>query len=166
MVHIFYLTDLIVMKRTFLKATSMALAFLMLSTQSLFASSKELIVTTEDMNFDVAGFEAEFAALDQLEKLVKEEGITSFAELESKESVSLDLTDFKSTNSITATQGFDWDNFDWPSGLWGFLCCPIGFFVVITNKDKTKDQKISFWIGVAASTVLSALTTPLYYSSY
>lgn len=154
------------MKTTFLRVTSLFLAFLVLSTQSLFAaSSKELVVAEEDVNLDIAAFEAEFAELDQIEDFVVAEGVSSLAELEAAD-LSLDLSKIKNVNSIESTQGFDWDNFDWPSGLWGFLCCPIGFFVVITNKDKTKDQKISFWIGFAAGAVLSAITTPVYYTSY
>ncbi len=45
--------------------------------------------------------------------------------------------------------------FEWEGFLWGFLCCPVGFFVVAVNSNKTKDNKISYWIGVCANSVLS-----------
>ena len=34
---------------------------------------------------------------------------------------------------------------DWASFAWGFCCWPVGFFVVVTNKDKDSNQKKSFW---------------------
>ena len=47
---------------------------------------------------------------------------------------------------------------DWASFAWGFLCCPIGFFVIITNKDKDSSQKKSFWIGTITGVILGAIT--------
>ncbi len=143
----------------------MFMATLILSTQALFAApaNMELEVAVEDVEFDAVAFEAEFDELNEVEELVVTNEITSLEELSSLDA-SIDMTSFKSVNSVEGTQGFQWSNFDWPSGLWGFLCCPIGFFVVITNKNKTSDQKTSFWIGLAASVVLSAITSPFYYS--
>ena len=34
----------------------------------------------------------------------------------------------------------------------------IGFFVVITNKDKEQNQKKSYWVGLGTSAVLSIIT--------
>lgn len=142
------------------------MAFLMLSTQSLFAAPGAVkTVVVEDFNFDATAFEAEFAALDQIEDMVLKNQLGDIAELEAfAASNQVDLGAFDAEKSIMATKGFNWSNFDWPSGLWGFLCCPIGFFVVITNSNKTSDQKVSFWIGWAASVVLNAITAPFYYA--
>ena len=53
---------------------------------------------------------------------------------------------------------FSIDDMDWGAFAWGFCCFPVGFFVVAVNKNKTSDEKLSFWIGVGVSTVLSAIT--------
>ena len=64
-------------------------------------------------------------------------------------------TDYKSSLALRA--GLI-DEMDWASFAWGFLCCPIGFFVVVTNKDKDSSQKKSFWIGTITSVILGAIT--------
>ncbi len=96
----------------------------------------------------------EFADLTQLEEVV-----LSNPTINLEQAVALDLvTDDFSSASADGFQGSDF-SFQWEGFLWGFLCCPIGVFVVALNKHKTKDNKLSFWIGVAASTVLSAFQT-------
>lgn len=47
--------------------------------------------------------------------------------------------------------------FQFEGFLWGFLCCPVGFFVVAVNKNKTKDVKLSYWWGVFAYATLSVV---------
>ena len=61
-------------------------------------------------------------------------------------------------NSSLALRAGLIDEMDWGSFAWGFLCCPIGFFVIITNKDKDSSQKKSFWIGTITSVILGAIT--------
>ena len=61
-------------------------------------------------------------------------------------------------NSSLALRAGLIDEMDWASFAWGFLCCPIGFFVIITNKDKDSSQKKSFWIGTITGVILGAIT--------
>lgn len=151
------------MKSVVLKHISIFLAFTILSSQVAFASSFETKMSSDDINFDDISFEAEFEEINELEEAVLSNKLTS---IEEAVAFGFNVNHFKSITSTSSTQGFDWDNFDWPAGLWGFLCCPIGFFVIVTNKNKSKDEKTSFWIGVAASTVLSLLTTPFRTTTY
>lgn len=41
--------------------------------------------------------------------------------------------------------------------LWGFLCCPVGFFIIPMNKSRSKDEMISFWIGYCSLNVISTV---------
>ena len=61
-------------------------------------------------------------------------------------------------NSSLALRAGLIDEMDWASFAWGFLCCPIGFFVIITNKDKDSSQKKSFLIGTITGVILGAIT--------
>lgn len=156
------------MKNNLFRGICLFLSFSILSTSLLAAkpSSNSLEVNAEDIAFDQLAFEKDFELLNEMESLIEAEGIEGYDELSSLDLDGAYTAKFDLTYSVKASQGFDWNNFDWGSGLWGFLCCPIGFFVVAVNKNKTKDQKISFWIGVAAGAVLSAITSPIYYNSY
>ena len=60
---------------------------------------------------------------------------------------------------------FTIDDMDWGSFAWGFCCCPIGFFVVAINDDKTQEQKTSYWIGVIAGVVLDVISSAAYRAS-
>lgn len=53
---------------------------------------------------------------------------------------------------------FSIDDMDWGAFAWGFCCWPVGFFVVAINNSKTSDQKLSFWIGMGVSVVVSAIS--------
>ena len=61
-------------------------------------------------------------------------------------------------NSSLALRAGLIDDMDWASFAWGFCCWPVGFFVVVTNKDKDSNQKKSFWIGLGTSFVLSLIS--------
>ncbi len=50
-------------------------------------------------------------------------------------------------------------SFDLGGFLWGFLCCPVGLFVVAIQSTKSSDAKLSYWIGVAAGSVISAISS-------
>ena len=47
---------------------------------------------------------------------------------------------------------------DWGSFAWGLLCCPVGFFVVVTNKDKEQAQKTSFWVGWLTAVIINTVS--------
>lgn len=95
---------------------------------------------------------AEFETLNTLE-----EAVLSSPEMTVSQAVDMNL--------MTVAQGADLPHrtsngngtfaFEWEGFLWGFLCCPIGLFTVAVNKNKSHDTKISYWIGVAAYSVLN-----------
>lgn len=57
---------------------------------------------------------------------------------------------------------FTLDDMEWGPFLWGFLCCPVGLFVVVTNDRSTKDEKTSYWLGVGAGVVLNAIVSGIW----
>ena len=64
-------------------------------------------------------------------------------------------------NSSLALRAGLMDDMDWGSFAWGFCCWPVGFFVVVTNKDKEQNQKKSFFVGWGTSVVLSIISSVL-----
>ena len=117
--------------------------FAMLSLSS-FASQSSFFALNSD------ALETEFAELNTLEAAVLiNPGMTTTQAVE--------------MNLMTIAQGADLSTvgtegnfaFEWEGFLWGFLCCPVGLFTVAVNKNKSHDNKISFWIGVAANSVIS-----------
>ena len=69
------------------------------------------------------------------------------------------LTDaFAASPSGDGFTGESSTQFEWEGFLWGFCCCPVGLFVVAVNSNKSKSQKTSYWIGVAAYTVLNLIS--------
>lgn len=125
---------------------------------SAFAGNTDLFNLNEDQ------LQNEFSELIHLEKAVDANPALT---LETAISNNLVGDSFMAANALNNMQSdfvFQWEGF-----LWGFLCCPIGFFVVAVNKNKSKDNKISFWIGFAASSVLGTITQLAsggYYYSY
>ena len=110
-------------------------------------------------NVDLFGFneeklEQEFAELNRLEGAVINNSEMNLAMAEALNF----LPDEFSSASANGFEGSEF-RFQWEGFLWGFLCCPVGVFVVALSKNETKDNKTSFWIGVAASAVLSSLQT-------
>ena len=101
----------------------------------------------------------EFSDLTTLESYVIENNFISLNEIKSNNT--FDLSGFN-VSSLAMTSSGEY-TFQWEGFLWGFLCCPVGFFVIAINDSQDHDQKVSYWIGVAASVVLSAITSPLYY---
>lgn len=101
----------------------------------------------------------EFADLNALENFVQSNNFISLHAI-----VDGNLYDVSAINintmaaSLQGSFAFQWEGF-----LWGFLCCPVGLFVIALNDDKDRDQKVSYWIGVAAASVLSAITAPRIY---
>ncbi|MFT6855580.1 MAG: hypothetical protein ACJA0X_001554 [Cyclobacteriaceae bacterium] len=154
------------MKKRILKITSLFLVIVLMSSNAAFAlSTNSIEIEERDLVLNINNFEEDFLELNELESIILAQGTYDLSEL--KKVIDKDLIDtMSSINSMKSTQGFDFSNFDIVSGLWGFLCCPIGFFVVAVNKDKSKDEKISFWLGVAVTTVISAATSPVYIGSF
>ncbi len=131
----------------------------LLLTISLFFASLTFAGNAELFSVDEQALNEEFADLSALENYVVENNFVSLTQIETGKM--FDLSEINLKTMGTSSQSdfmFVWDGF-----LWGFLCCPIGFFVVAVNENKDHDQKISYWIGVAASTVLGALSSTTYY---
>ncbi|MFY0685927.1 MAG: hypothetical protein JXQ90_02115 [Cyclobacteriaceae bacterium] len=130
---------------------------------SLFMVCQILIVNTSwafgipnnEHSLDEDAFEKAFEELDDLEAYVMANEITDVSDIESWK---FDVESLNTSNSIASVQAFSMDNMDWASFAWGFFCCPIGFFVVAINKDKSSDQKTSFWIGAVVSSVLGTIS--------
>lgn len=99
---------------------------------------------------------SEFSELNQLELIVENDASMNFEMALTKNLISENMVFNNSLNTMQDDFVMQWEGF-----LWGFLCCPIGFFVVAVNKNKTKNDKLSFWIGVAAGTVVSAITNAM-----
>ena len=64
-------------------------------------------------------------------------------------------TNYKS--SLMSRNAFTIDDMDWGAFAWGLLCCPVGFFVVVTNKDKEKAQKTSFFVGWLTAVIVEVI---------
>jgi hypothetical protein len=135
------------MKRLFL----LSLAFL--AVNLTFAGNADLFrVDEQELN-------TEFADLSALENFVQSNNFISLHAI-----VDGNLYDVSAINiSTMAASSQSSFAFQWEGFLWGFLCCPVGLFVIALNENKDKDQKLSYWVGVAAATVLSAITAPAYY---
>lgn len=81
-------------------------------------------------------------------------------------SLNISGTNSKSFDDLIASSNLNLSNtpltddpyiFQWEGFLWGFLCCPVGFFTIAVNKRVSKDNKLSYWWGVFANTVLAVL---------
>jgi len=130
-----------------------------------YPNDHEMIDVSEDLTFDETEFEAEFAELEALEGFL-EENEMSFEELEATQPNLVSGIDLAGHDASTSASMFTMDEMDWGSFAWGFLCCPIGFFVVGINKEKEQNQRTSFWIGVIASSVINVISSTIIYMSY
>jgi len=98
--------------------------------------------------------ESEFESLTILDQYVEESNGITYTELST-----LNLFD-DYDSKYTASSGQDVvSSMDWGAFAWGFCCCPIGFFVVAVNSDKSQDEKMSYWIGVIVSSILSIISS-------
>ncbi len=149
-----YLLNTIIKKQVMKKVITIIVAFLAFS--SVYAGDADLF------NVNEQAIQEEFADLNALEEFVVTNDYLALTDI--VESNAYDLSAIN-VNTMGASSSGDFA-FQIEGFLWGFLCCPIGFFVVAVNKNKDRDQKLSYWIGVAASTVVSAITSPIYYSTY
>lgn len=102
---------------------------------------------------DEQSLEQEFASLNALENFVVGNNHLSLNDI--KQGNLFDLSAIN-TNSMGATSSSEFV-FQWEGFLWGFLCCPVGFFVIAVNQNKDYDQKLSYWIGVAAGTFINII---------
>jgi hypothetical protein len=134
-----------------------------LLTAALFVAGFTFAGNAELFKVDEQALNNEFAGLSALENFVVDNNFISLNEIETGSMY--DLTGLN-VNTMGATSSGEFA-FQWEGFLWGFLCCPIGFFVVAVNKNKDHDQKLSYWIGVAAASLFNIIyyiaVAPTYY---
>jgi len=120
---------------------------------ALFLTASAVQANNADLfQLDEQTLKVEMAELDQLEEYVTENN------MQWEDFQGIDKINFDASASLMAAD-FSFDNMDWISFAWGLICCPVGFFVVAINDDKTKDEKTSYWIGVIASVVLGGISS-------
>ncbi|MFN3529602.1 MAG: hypothetical protein ACK417_06740 [Bacteroidia bacterium] len=122
----------------------LSLAFVLLLSSQLFATQ------SADFSFDEAAFNTEMAELNQLE--------TSLL----ANNFNLESSDTRLNNQLAAlslnSNAFGIDDMEWGAFAWGFCCWPIGFFVIAINSGRSSDEKLSFWIGMGVSVIISAIS--------
>lgn len=124
------------------------LVLLLAATMAFAGNSK-----AEMFSYDKKQVQSEFAQLNQLEKFVNAHEGASLNEIKTFNDAPA-LAGFNSQSPMSPM--FDFDDMEWVPFAWGFLCCPVGFFVVAINDSSSKDEKTSFWIGAIASAVINA----------
>jgi hypothetical protein len=113
-------------------------------------------VSADDFSYDAVAFGTEMTTLSQLEQEVSMNGF-SLEEVETSAKWGTQLAGLGLNQASWSV-----DDMEWGSFAWGFCCWPVGFFVVSINSDKSKDEKLSFWIGTGVSVVLSAISGGVY----
>lgn len=107
-----------------------------------------------EFSYDKAALSNEFSQLDKVVSYVEKTDVT-YSEL-SKSPVfegNLQLTDH-----IAIQPNFSFDDMDWKAFAWGFCCWPIGAFIyLLPSKDKSQEEKTSFFIGFLTGVVLGAI---------
>ncbi len=128
---------------------------------SAFASNSTLF------SYDKQQLQDQFEVVDQLEAFVAESNGMTYEEVTV---ANVTLAQMLQTDNVSANAPmnpmFSVDDMDWGSFAWGFCCWPVGFFVVAINSNKTSDQKLSYWIGLGVSVILSTISNVIYYTAY
>lgn len=113
-------------------------------------------------SYDKEAINSEFANLTQVENFVKSNANITLSEIKTNsEMYGLN------TNNLVASSASSsfFDDMDWGAFAWGCLCCPIGLFVVVLDKDSTPEQKSSFWKGVLVSVGVNTIYNIIVLSS-
>jgi len=131
------------------------LVILLFTVFSLSASQSSLF------SYNADELEAQFQELNELENNIQNSHDLNYDNL-----IGSGVCLNNSSTSGIESSSFSIDDMDWGAFAWGFCCCPIGFFVVAINDEKTNDQKLSYWIGVGVNVALNAISTPFVYRSY
>jgi len=88
---------------------------------------------------------AQLTEATQIENYVSANSDVTFSEMQADANLAsaLNLGNF---NANAAS--FTFDDMNWKAFFWGFCCWPIGLFTVVFKSDSTREDKISFFIGV------------------
>lgn len=118
---------------------------------ALVGLTSQAAVSANDFQYDETAVIAEFQEVTELENTLLANNFSLNAAPESPA-----LAGYLS--AMATPTPFSIDDMDWTAFAWGFCCWPVGFFVVAINNNKTSDQKLSFWIGMGVSVVVSAIS--------
>ena len=107
--------------------------------------------TADAFAYDENTVSAQLTEATQIENYVAANGDVTFTELQADANAAsaLNLGNF---NANTAS--FTFDDMNWKAFFWGFCCWPIGIFTVLIKSDSTREDKISFVIGVIVDVVI------------
>ncbi len=112
------------------------------------------------MQFDRQKFEEDFDKLKQLEHYVSTHDLSGVQGLKKRKPELLKGVNLASSNTSSAVaKGWSFSDMEWGPFAWGFCCWPVGLFTVAINDDKSKNEKISYWIGAGTSTVVGGCGT-------
>lgn len=114
-------------------------------------------------SYDLSEITTELSDLEVVENVIAQNQNSTVEEINTQITNNNFLSSSFETNynSSLALRAGLMDDMDWGSFAWGFCCWPVGFFVVVTNKDKDQNQKKSFFVGWGTSVVLSIISTVL-----
>ena len=127
--------------------------FLLVAALTFAAYVNNSFASTADLfAYDETTVSAQLSETTLIENYVTSNTDVTLSEMQSDESLSssLNLSNF---NSNAAS--FTFDDINWKAWAWGFCCWPIGIFTVILKSSSTREDKISFVIGILTGVVLS-----------
>jgi hypothetical protein len=112
-------------------------------------------------SYDLSEINTELSDLEVVENVITYNQNSTIEEINKKIINNNFLSNSFDTNynsSLMSRNAFTLDDMDWGAYAWGLLCCPVGFFVVVTNKDKEKAQKTSFFAGWLTAVIINSIT--------
>lgn len=124
------------------------IATLILFAATSFAGNADLFT------YDRSEVEANLQELITLENYILVTEIT-LQELTITNSELADLIYDHSGYCSLSNPEFDFEDMDWGSFAWGLCCWPVGVFTVLLNDDKGNDSRISYFIGLGTSVIIS-----------
>jgi hypothetical protein len=111
-------------------------------------------------SYDLSEINTELSDLEVVENVIAQNQNSTIEEVNRKIINNNFLNSSFDTNyksSLMSRNAFTIDDMDWGAFAWGLLCCPVGFFVVVTNKDKEKAQKASFFVGWLTAVIVELI---------
>lgn len=111
-------------------------------------------------SYDLSEINTELSDLEVVENVIAQNQNSTIEEVNRKIINNNFLNSSFDTNyksSLMSRNAFTIDDMDWGAFAWGLLCCPVGFFVVVTNKDKEKAQKTSFFVGWLTAVIVEVI---------
>lgn len=133
-----------------MKKVTLLLMMAVFAISTAFAGNANLFTYNQDE------LNQEFEQLNALEGYVLANQGVAITDVENNPLFgTMDFSGMKHSSPMGAM--FSIEDMDWIAFAWGFICCPVGFFVVAIDDDSSKEEKISFWIGAIVSAVLGSI---------